>query len=111
MFITIICPYGEGRFLLGGEYMRNKKGQVSNVPAYVISFVLIGLIVAVSVVVLDKFAGVSGLGTTAQTAINNTRDAITPVTTDWLPIIVIVAIVGVLLALILGAFSFYRGRK
>lgn len=89
----------------------DKKGQVNNVPAYVIAFVLIGLIVAVGLIVLDKFMGVSGLSTTAVTAVNDTINAISPITTDWLPIIVIVAIVGVLLALILGAFAFYRNRK
>ena len=31
----------------------DKKGQVGNIPQYVISFVLIGLIVAVGLVVLD----------------------------------------------------------
>ncbi len=91
--------------------MRNKKGQVSNIPAYVISFVLIGLIVAVGIIVLDRFMGVAGLSATTTGAINDTINSITPITSDWLPIIVIVAIVGVLLALILGAFAFYRGRK
>jgi len=90
---------------------KNKKAQIGNVPQYVIAFVLIGLIVAVGVVVLDKFMGVSGLATGSVNAINATINAITPITTDWLPILVIVAIVGVVLALILGAFAFYRGRK
>jgi uncharacterized protein involved in cysteine biosynthesis len=89
----------------------DKKGQVSNIPQYVISFILIGLIVAVGVVVLDKFMGVSGLSTKAVDALNSTIDAVTPITTDWLPILVIVAIVGVVLMLILGAFAFYGRRK
>jgi len=89
----------------------DKKGQVSNIPQYVISFILIGLIVAVGVVVLDKFMGVSGLSAKAVDALNATIDAVTPITTDWLPILVIVAIVGVVLMLILGAFAFYGRRK
>ena len=50
----------------------DKKGQVSNIPQYVISFILIGLIVAVGVVVLDKFMGVSGLSAKAVDALNST---------------------------------------
>ena len=87
-----------------------KKGQVQNVPQYVIAFVLIGLIVAVGIIVLDKFMNVSGLSTTSVDALNSTILAIEPITGDWLPILVIVAIVGVILALILGAFAFYRRR-
>ena len=89
----------------------DKRGQVGAIPQYVITFVLIGLIVAVGLVVLDKFMGVGGLSTTSVTAINDTINSITPITTDWLPIIVIVAVVGIILALVLGAFAVYRGRK
>jgi hypothetical protein len=158
--------------------LKNKKGQaLAGVPTLVVSFVLIGLVVAVSVVVLDKFAttllvetsilnqtftngsaltntpvvsasavycnktfalasanwSLSGdiitvLSTEAKgcttysadyiydadtkstTALDNTVTSVSGITTDWLPILVIVAIVGVLLALIMGAFSFYRNR-
>jgi hypothetical protein len=89
----------------------DKKGQVGNIPQYVISFVLIGLIVAVGLVVLDKFMAVDGLSTKSVDALNDTIDSITPITSDWLPIIVIVAVVGIILALILGAFAFYRNRR
>lgn len=55
--------------------------------------------------------GVSGLSTKSVDALNDTIDSITPITSDWLPIIVIVSVVGVILALILGAFAFYRSRN
>jgi hypothetical protein len=55
--------------------------------------------------------GVSGLSTKSVDALNSTIDAITPITSDWLPIIVIVAVVGIILALILGAFAFYRTKR
>lgn len=64
----------------------DNKGQVGAIPQYVITFVLIGLIVAVGLVVLDKFMGVSGLSQVSVDAINNTIDSIAPITTDWLPI-------------------------
>lgn len=156
--------------------MRNNKGQVQNLPAYVISFVLIGLVVAVSLVVLSRmedalyvdtavtlenvtnntaFANTPvrsleslttnasvvltegtnytldgnkvvvhtpvsswyvanytyGATTAGSTALANTQTSVSPITTDYLPIIVIIVIVGVVLAIIVGAFSFYKGRQ
>lgn len=158
---------------------KNKKAQLQNVTGYVVSFVLIGLMVAVGLIVVDKFTNavrtdtaktngtftnntlmpyypvrsVSGVlcnhtlsmgaeavanwvfsddiivvhnstsclsgysadyvysaNTSASKSLVSTTNAVSPITSDWLPILVIVAIVGVVLALIMGAFSFYKNR-
>lgn len=158
-----------------------KKGQIGNLTSYVVVFLIVGLVVALGVIVMDKFrtatleetsvtnesftnatalaytpvlsvdavringsitltAGtnytvnttantVTILGTftecdactyyadykynansSASDSLISSTDAITPITSDWLPIIVIVSVVGVILGLIYVAFSRF-GRR
>ena len=47
----------------------------------------------------------------ASASLDNTTSAITPITSDWLAILIIVMIVGVVLTLIISAFSFYNRRN
>ena len=51
-----------------------------------------------------------GATTRASGAGDNTITAVAGISTDWMPIIVIVLIVGIVLTMILGAFAFY-GRR
>ena len=156
-----------------------KKGNVGAIPQMVIAFILIGMMVAVGVIILDKFSYAvkdsttntnqftsNGTNTLSGTPVvslgavvnstgddlsgrvtlvdantgsisivqdNSTTDywnvtyvykastsssdvlddsvtAVEPITSDWLPILVIIAIVGLILALILGAFTLYKRR-
>jgi len=41
------------------------------------------MILGVGILVLDKFSASSGVSATASTAINATRDALSPVATTW----------------------------
>ena len=59
----------------------------------------------VGVLVLDKFAQTSGVTAVAGTAINNTRDAITPIASTWLPLIVTVAVLAIILTLVIRSFA------
>ena len=51
-----------------------------------------------------------GADTKGSLASDSTTDAVAGISTDWMPIIVIVLIVGIVLTMILGAFAFY-GRR
>lgn len=78
---------------------KNKKGamELGGLYSFVLLLVLVGMIIGdfvsaadetkVGVLVLDKFAATSGLTDTAELAINNSRDAITPIASTWLPLI------------------------
>ena len=72
---------------------------------FVVSLVLIGIVLGVGVLILDKMGGSSGLTNKAQLAINATRQQISDVATVWLPIIVLVAIAGLLVVLLLKGFQ------
>jgi len=82
--------------------------EVGDLYQFVLLLVLIGMILGVGVLVLDKFSTSSGVTTTAATAINATRDAITPIGTTWLPLIVTVAVLAIILTLVIRSFSQQR---
>jgi len=82
---------------------------IRDLYGFVLLLVLVGMILGVGVLVLDNFALSSGVTSTAQTAINNTRDAITPIASTWLPLIVTVAVLAIILVLVIRSFS--AGRR
>ena len=63
------------------------------------------MILGVGILVLDKFAQSAGVTDTAATAINATRDAMTPIATTWLPLIVTVAVLAIILTLVIRSFA------
>lgn len=79
--------------------------EVGQLYQLVLLLVLIGMILGVGVLVLDKFAQTSGVTATAALAINNTRDAITPIASTWLPLIVTVAVLAIILTLVIRSFA------
>lgn len=82
--------------------------EVGQLYQLVLLLVLIGMILGVGVLVLDKFGTSSGVSSTASTAINNTRDAITPIASTWLPLIVTVAVLAIILTLVIRSFGQQR---
>jgi len=79
--------------------------EVGQLYQLVLLLVMIGMILGVGVLVLDKFAQTSGVTTEAAEAINNTRDAITPIASTWLPLIVTVAVLAIILTLVIRSFA------
>lgn len=79
--------------------------QIGQLYQFVLLVVLIGMLLGVSIVVLDNFQGATGVTSTAGVAINNTRDALTPIASTWLPLIVTVAVLAIILSLVISSFS------
>jgi len=77
---------------------------------FVLLVVLIGMLLGVGILVLDSFATSSGVTGAAATAINNTRDALAPIGSTWLPLIVTVAVLAIVLTLVIRSFAGGRGR-
>lgn len=73
--------------------------------SFVLMIVLVGMLIGVGVVVLDNFASATGVTSKASTAINATRDALTPIATTWLPLIVTVAVLAIILTLVIRSFG------
>jgi len=85
--------------------------QIGDLYNVILVLVLTGMILGVGVLMLGKFAETSGITSDASTAINDTIDAITPIATDWLPIIVTVAALAIVIVLVLRSFGGVGGRR
>ena len=79
--------------------------EVGQLYQFVLVIVLVGMIIGIGILVLDKFAATSGVTTTAATALNDSRDAVATISSDWLPIIVIVGALAVILFLVIRSFG------
>ena len=67
---------------------------------------LVGLIGAVVVVTLVSLMASTGVtGTVAATFINNTINAMLPIGSTWLPLIVTVAVLSIILVLVIRSFG------
>ena len=73
----------------------------------VLFIVLIGFVIGVGVLGLDKFSTSSGVTTVAQTAINNARTEVGNIATNWLGLIVTIIVLSLIIFLI--ARSFFMG--
>lgn len=79
---------------------------------FVIVLILIGFVVGLGIVVLDKFMGTTGLSSTAVAAINNTIVAIAEIPNTWLGLLVTAVVVILILGLIVGGLMrFGMGRN
>jgi MFS superfamily sulfate permease-like transporter len=72
---------------------------------FVLMLVLIGMIVGVGIVSLDKFQAVDGLSVTAKTAIGNTTTAIAAIPTSWLSLIVTIVILAIIVVIMVRSFA------
>ena len=87
---------------------KDKKGQVlGGLYGNVLLLVMVGMIIGIGVLVLDKFSATGGVTAKAQTAINASRTAIGDIAEDWMSLIVTVMVLGLILAIVVGVF---RGR-
>lgn len=79
--------------------------EIGDLYNVILVIVLVGVLLGVGILILDSFAAASGVTSTAETSLNNTRDAVATISTTWLPIIVIVAAAAIVLALVVRSFS------
>jgi hypothetical protein len=70
--------------------------------------VLVALVIGVGVLVLDKFSSTSGVTLAAGVALNGSRDAISGLSTNWMPLIVTIVALAIILGLVIGAFAYYK---
>jgi len=89
---------------------KNKKGfELQNLYGFVLMLVMIGLIIGVGVLILDKFAATSNLSNATIEALNDTRDAITPIASTWLTLIVTIVVLAIILTIVIRSFA-VKGR-
>jgi len=77
----------------------NKKGQIATLQSVIITLVVVGIILGIGFLILEEFESQMDSGSEAEAGVNDTITALKKVPT-FLSIIVIVAIVGILLAIV-----------
>lgn len=82
--------------------------EIGQLYQFVLLVVLVGMILGVGVLVLDQFSTTTGLTASAVTAINASRNALMPISTTWLPLIVTIAVLAIILTLVIRSFATTR---
>ena len=78
---------------------------------FVLLIVLVGMLIGVGVIALDKFGGASGIGTQASTAINQSRTEVGNIATQWLGLIVTIGVLAVIITLVIRSFGFGQSSR
>lgn len=90
----------------------SKKGmEIGQLYQFVLLIVLVGMIIGVGVLTLDKFSTSSGVTATASSAINAARAEVAGIATNWLGLIVTVAILAIILFLVVRSFGGAAGGR
>lgn len=79
--------------------LKDKRGQLGNLQGIIITLVVIGIVLGVGFLVLTEFQDSMVTDSEAYNATGDVVEALTKVPT-WLGVIVIIAIVGILLAIL-----------
>ncbi len=77
---------------------------------FVLIMVIVGMLVGVGVLGLDKFAYAAGSTSNAAAAINYSRNAVAEIATNWMSLIVTIAVLALIIGLIVGGFAMYQRR-
>lgn len=84
--------------------------EIGGLYQFVLVIVLVGMLVGVGVLALDKFGSTTGITPKAATAINASRDAVGEVSITWLDLIVTIGVLAIIIGLVIGGFYFANRR-
>jgi len=88
------------------KLIKSRKGmELNNLYQFTLLIVLVGMIIGVGVLTLDKFSTSTGVTDTASSAINSARAEVAGIATNWLGLIVTVAILAIILFLVVRSFG------
>lgn len=79
--------------------------EVAQLYQFALLIVLVGMIVGIGVLLLDKLSSSSAVTPAAQTAINAARDALSDLAVSWLGLIVLIGALAVILVMVIRSFS------
>jgi len=92
--------------------------EIGELYQFVLLLVMIGLILGVGILVLDKFTAtlVADLPVNVTTsnsieAINGTVNALSPIATSWLPLVVTIVVLVIIVGLVIRGFGSAAGER
>jgi len=86
--------------------LQNKKGALGIGDMYptILAFVLVGIVLGIGLYVLSEFMGQMTVNSTAETAVNDTINALGDFST-WFAIIIIVIAAAIIIGLVMKSFT------
>lgn len=81
---------------------------IQGLYSFVLVLVLVGMIVGIGVLVLDKMTTTTAVTAAANTSIIAARNAVGDVAEDWFSLIVTIGVLSLVLALTIAGFAYYR---
>ena len=79
--------------------------ELNDLYQFILLIVLVGMILGVGILSIDKFAASTGITTAAQTALNNTRTELGTIASSWLGLIVTIAVLAIVMTLVIRSFA------
>lgn len=86
--------------------------ELGHLYQFILTIVLVGMLLGVGFVVLANFQSSAAVGhnSTAETALNNTQNAMSTIPQTWLPLIVTIAVLAIVLGLVIRSFAGQEAR-
>ena len=84
---------------------------VEGLYGFTLTLVLVGMIVGIGVLVLDKLTTSSAVTSSANTSIIASRDAVGSIATDWMSLIVTIGVLALILGLTIAGFAYFGKRR
>ena len=88
--------------------LKSKKAQLGTLQSIIITLVVVGIVLGIGFLVLEEFMDQMDSGSEAESGVNDTITAMGKIP-SWLSIIVILAIVGILLAIVFNVLPKHSG--
>jgi hypothetical protein len=79
--------------------------EIRDLYGFVLMLVLVGMLIGVGILTLDKFAATSGITAAAALALNNARDALAEIPSTWLVLLVTIVILGIIMGVVIKSFG------
>jgi hypothetical protein len=79
--------------------------EIRDLYGFVLLLVLVGMLIGVGILTLDKFSATSGITASAQTALNNSRDALAEIPSTWLVLLVTIVVLGIIMGIVIKSFG------
>lgn len=84
---------------------------VEGLYGFTLTLVLVGMIVGIGVLVLDKLTTSSAVTASANTSIIAARDAVGGIASDWFSLIVTIGVLALILGLTIAGFAYFGRRR
>lgn len=85
--------------------------EIGGLYQFTLTLVLVGMIVGIGVLVLDKLTTSTAVTAAANTSIIAARNAVGDIAEDWFSLIVTIGVLALVLGLTIAGFAYFGERR